>query len=349
MKKIAFTGGGSAGHVVPNIALIRELQKTGEADLCYFGSNGIEKRLIAPTGIPYFSYDPPKFKRGLSFDALKNNVRIPAAFRKAVARAEEGLKAFQPDLIFSKGGFVALPVVFAGKKLHIPCLTHESDFSLGLANRLMAKKCEHVLTAFPETAGKIKNGKYVGAPVREELFGRSKSASKRALCGGTARKTVLVFGGGSGSEALNRAVRKAVPELCKKYFVLHVCGKGNVIETNLKNYRQEEYIDDMGSAYACADLVVCRAGAGAIFELLALRKPAVLVPLEGQTRGDQLQNAEYFREKGLCRVLRQADLDFLETEIERALRDERLKQNLCANTFAVGNANVLYEIRRYLV
>ncbi len=348
MKKIVFTGGGSAGHVVPNVALIQELQKTGEADLCYFGSGGIEKGLVTPLAIPYYEYDPPKFRRSFSFASLKNNLRIPTAFFKATEKAEAGLKEFQPDLVFSKGGFVALPVVFAAKRLGIPCLTHESDLSLGLANRLMAKKCQHVLTAFPETAGKIKNGKYVGAPVRAELFGHSKSASKHALCEGTARKVILVFGGGSGSEALNRAVRKAVPALCKKYFVLHVCGKGNVLDTNLKNYRQEEYITDMGSAYACADLVVCRAGAGAIFELLALRKPAVLVPLEGQTRGDQLENAEYFREKGLCHVLRQNDLDLLEAAVEKALRDERLKRNLAANTLPVGNGNILYEIRRYL-
>lgn len=344
MYKIAFTGGGSAGHVIPNIALIDELLKTGEAELCYFGSDGIEKSIVARKKIPYFELNPPKLKR--SFRAIKNNLKIPFAFSRAVKKAEEGLTLFSPDLVFSKGGYVSLPVVFAAHKLHIPCIAHESDFSLGLANRLSAKKCDVLLTSFPETAKKLRNGKFSGPPIRSELFGHSRSAAKRELCEGTSRKVIFVFGGGSGSEILNEAVRKIAPKLAERYFILHVCGKGKVIDCRLKNYKQAEYISDMGAAYACADLVISRAGAGTVFELLALKKPSILVPLEGQTRGDQAENAEYFQKKGVCRVLRQTDLDCLATEIEEALADEKLKRNLAVFSYPLGNENLLHEIRK---
>ncbi len=344
MYKIVFTGGGSAGHVIPNVALIDELLKTGEAELCYFGSSGIEKEIVAAKKIPYFEIDAPKLKR--SWKAIKSNLKIPFEFSKAVKKAEEGLKTFSPDVVFSKGGYVALPVVFAAHKLRIPCIAHESDFSIGLANRLSAKKCTALLTSFPETAKKLRNGKFSGPPIRAELFGHSRSAAKRELCEGTSRKVILVFGGGSGSEVLNEAVRKIAPKLAERYFILHVCGKGKTIDCRIKNYKQAEYLSDMGAAYACADLVLSRAGAGTVFELLALKKPSILVPLEGQTRGDQMENAAYFEKKGVCRVLRQSDLDCLAVEIEEALSDEKLKRNLAVFSYPLGNENLLHEIRQ---
>ncbi|MBQ8319253.1 MAG: UDP-N-acetylglucosamine--N-acetylmuramyl-(pentapeptide) pyrophosphoryl-undecaprenol N-acetylglucosamine transferase [Clostridia bacterium] len=343
MYKIVFTGGGSAGHVIPNVALIDELIKTGEADIAYFGSDGIEKKLVASKKIPYFELAPPKLKRSLS--AFTDNLKIPFIFSKAVKKAEEGLRAFSPDLVFSKGGYVALPVVFAAAKLGVPCIAHESDYSIGLANRLSAKKCASVLTSFPETARKIRNGKFSGPPIRAELFAHSRSAAKRELCEGTSRKVILVFGGGSGSETLNEAVRKAAKRLTERYFILQVCGKGKTIDCRLKNYKQVEFITDMGAAYACADLVVSRAGAGTIFELLALKKPALLVPLEGQTRGDQIENAAYFEKQGVCRILKQGELKHLAEEIDAAILDEQLKRQLALFSYPLGNENLLHEIR----
>lgn len=344
MYKIAFTGGGSAGHVIPNIALIDELVKTGEAELCYFGSGGIEKSIVTAKKIPYFEYNPPKLIRSLR--ALKNNLKIPFAFRQAVKKAEEGLRIFNPDVVFSKGGFVALPVVFAAQKLKIPCLAHESDLSLGLANKLSVRKCVSVLTSFPETAKGIRNGKFCGPPVRKELFSHSRSAAKKELCEETSRKVILVFGGGSGSETLNEAVRKIAPKLCKRYFLLHVCGKGKTIDCRLQHYKQIEFIEDMGAAYACADLVISRAGAGTVFELLALKKPSVLVPLEGQTRGDQKENAAYFAQKGVCRVLKESELSSLYETIEETMADEEMKRKLAVFSYPTGNENALYEIRQ---
>jgi len=342
MKKILFTGGGSAGHVVPNIALIEALK--GEADICYIGTGGLEKSLVAPLKIPYHEISCPKFVRGFSL----KNLKIPAEFIRAEKAAAEGLKAFRPDVVFSKGGYVALPVVFAAKKLKIPCLTHESDLSAGLANKLMARKCRYILTSFPETADKFRNGKYCGSPLRKELFDGDRVEAKKKYGFSAPKKTVLVFGGGSGSKAINEGLRKHLPQLARQYNILHLCGKNNAVESNIPGYVQREYEPDMASAYAAADLVVSRAGSNTIFEILALKKPAVLVPLEGQTRGDQAQNAAYFQKRKLCRVLKQSELDFLPEAIEDALNDEELRSALSISDFSGGNANILHEIRRFL-
>ncbi len=344
MKKILFTGGGSAGHVLPNVALIEELLSRGNVDVCYMGSSGIEKELISKLSLPYYTIPCPKLIRGGGKNALKNNIKIPFAFQKAIAEAKKGLQIFQPDLVFSKGGYVALPVVFAAKKLAIPCLAHESDFSIGLANRFSAKKCKYLLTSFPETATAVRNGKYAGAPIRRSILTANPTAARKAFEISKAAKTVLVFGGGSGSQAINAALRQNLNTLTKKYCILHVCGKGNLVESNLKNYRQFEFISDMGAAYAVADLVVSRAGAGTVFELVALKKPAVLIPLEGATRGDQWQNAEYFKERGLCRVLAQSDLQSLPQEIEEAFSDLSLHAKLAESRYFPGNQRILREI-----
>lgn len=343
MKKIAFTGGGSAGHVVPNLALIDEIVKDGKTDVCYFGTDGIERDLTEKKKIPYFAFSAPKLVRGKSFTAFKNNCKIPFRFSAAVKKAEEGLKEFAPDLVFSKGGYVALPVVVAARRLKIPVLTHESDFSPGLTTKLVAKKCEYVLTSFPETVEAFKNGKYTGAPIRRELFSFSRSEGRASLDLPKDKKIALVFGGGSGSQVINAAVRKLVQKRTDLFF-LHAVGKGNVVHSNLKNYRQTEFIKDMGAAYAAADVVISRAGAGSVFEILALKKPAILIPLEGQTRGDQKENAAYFEKKGLCHVLKQSELDGLEAAIDQTLDDEKLRDHLSTTLFKAGNENILREI-----
>ena len=347
MKKILFTGGGSAGHVVPNLALIDEIINGGEIDVCYMGTNGIEKALVSTRKIPYYEISCPKLVRG-GFSSLIKNVKIPFAFSRAVKQAEIGIKLFQPDLVFSKGGYVSLPVIHAARKLRIPCLTHESDFSAGLANRLAAKKCHLVLTSFPETAQRFKNGKYVGAPLRRDLFDVSRIAARQQYHLPPDEKVLLVLGGGSGSKAINDALRAHVKELSEFCTVLHVCGKGNRVETNLKKYLQKEFITDMGTAYACADLVVSRAGAGALFEIMALKKPAIFIPLAHSSRGDQIENAEYFRKKGLCKVLSQDRLHRLVGEIKTAFADKELFIRLQEHSEKNGTNNILAEIRKLL-
>ncbi len=348
MKKILFTGGGSAGHVIPNLALIEELLSDGEFSVCYMGTNGIEKRLITEWDIPFYEVECPKLIRGKSWEAFKRNLRIPVEFHHAKKQALEGLKRTRPDVVFSKGGYVSLPVVWAAKKLNIPCFSHESDFSPGLANRLIARKCRYVFTSFPETAKRLPHGKYSGAPLRRSIFNGTRAEARKHFSIPFHSKVLLIFGGGSGSKLINDAIRKHLKRLTDEYVILHICGKGNMVETTLKNYRQFEFITDMGMAYACADLVLSRAGAGTIFELLALKKPALLIPLEGQTRGDQMENAAYFQEKGLCHVLKQSHLSSLPQAVEEAFADEQMKERLQQSPFQSGNQTILTEIKKAL-
>lgn len=348
MKKILFTGGGSAGHVVPNLALMEELAYEGKTELCYMGTKGVEKELVSQWKLPFYEIECPKLIRGGGFSAWKNNLKIPFAFQRAVKQAEKGLIAFAPDIVFSKGGYVALPVVFASKRLGIPCFAHESDFSLGLANKLSAKKCETVFTSFPETAERLKNGKFSGAPIRRSLFAPTKLDARRYFDIPAKKKVVLIFGGGSGSQKINEGVRSCLQTLVKEHVVLHVTGKGKRIHATLQGYRQFDFIADMGMAYACADVVVSRAGAGAVFETLALKKRALFIPLEGATRGDQMQNAEYFQRKGLCHVLRETELSLLPQAIDELETDKTLEENLANSSFTSGNARILSALKERL-
>ena len=347
MKKIAFTGGGSAGHVVPNIALIDDLKKYGDFEVCYFGSNGMEKELICARGIPYFQTDCPKLIRSKSFSAFKKNLQIPFRLHRAIAKTKQALKKEKPDLVFSKGGFVALPVVLAARKLKIPCFTHESDYSAGLANRLIAKKCNAVFTSFPETAKSFKNGVFTGAPMRKELFEKDKIAAK--ICFGLpiSKPTILIVGGGQGSEILNNGIRNALSQL-QDFSVLHLCGKGNIVKSARENYRQFEYLENIGDAYAAADIILSRAGAGAIFEILALKKPALFIPLENASRGDQLENASYFEKKGLCAVLRESEIQKLPNALRETYSNATLKRNLKNCDLTCGNDRILTELKAFL-
>ncbi len=346
MQKILFTGGGSAGHVVPNIALIEQLLSEGKTEVCYMGTAGIEKSIVAEWKIPYYTIECPKLIRGGGFKTFSRNLTIPFRFIRAYKQAKKGLRLFRPNVVFSKGGYVALPVVYAAKKLKIPCFAHESDYSMGLANKLSAGACKRVFTSFPETAKKCKRGVHSGAPVKRAVLAATRADARRQLHIDFDKKTVLVFGGGSGSAAINTAVRKHLKSLTERYVVLHVCGKGNRVESNVENYYQIEFASDMGTLYAAADLVVARAGAGTVFETLALKKAALFIPLEGQTRGDQQENAQYFAKKGLCKILRQTELDKLPLAIEKTLSDEGLRARLNASSFPPANDFILRELQR---
>jgi UDP-N-acetylglucosamine--N-acetylmuramyl-(pentapeptide) pyrophosphoryl-undecaprenol N-acetylglucosamine transferase len=336
MKKIVFTGGGSAGHVVPNIALMEEVG--GKYSLAYIGTNGIERGLISPLAVPYYAVDCPKFVRGFS----PRNLDIPRRLCGAVREAEKILAELRPDLVFSKGGYVALPVVLAADRLHIPALTHESDLSLGLANRLMAGKCRYVLTSFPPLAEKLHNGRYTGSPMRKALFGVN-SGMGRGKYGFDGKKPILlVLGGGSGSVMINDAVRKNLSLLLKNYDILHLCGRGNVMQKSIAGYIQREFEADMGAAYACADGVICRAGSNTVFEVLALKKTALFIPLQNsRSRGDQVKNAEYFYRKGLCHILYEKEIECLPKAAERLFADEALKKNLGKSNISCGNEKIV--------
>ena len=319
MKTLILTGGGSAGHVVPNIALIPALRE--KFNLVYIGSDGIERDLLKGRGVPYHTVHCTKLVRG----SVLKNIAMPFRFLKSVSEAKR-----------------ALPVVLAAKKLRIPVLTHESDLTPGLANKIIARRCRAVLTSFPDTAKLFANGIYTGAPIRSELLrgDRTEALKKYGFSG--EKPVLLLFGGGSGSLALNRAAEAALPEILQSFDFLHIRGKHAGAEKR-EGYVPLEYESDMASAYAAADFVVSRAGSNTVFELLALKKPALLVPLENRrSRGDQLQNAQYFEKRGLCRILREPDLSprTLLGGVRALAADEKLKQNLAAAPFSAGNGSI---------
>lgn len=310
MKRIVLTGGGTAGHVTPNIALLPKLKELGY-DIQYIGSyDGIEKKLIEELGIPYHGIASGKLRR--YFDV--KNFSDPFRVAKGFFQAKKLLKQLKPDIIFSKGGFVTVPVVQAAKTQHIPVIIHESDMTPGLANRLAIPAASKVCCNFPETIPHLPEGKAVvtGSPIREELRSGNRLAALK-FCGFTADKPVLLIIGGSlGSVAVNNAIRGILPELLKSFQVVHLCGKGNLDESlgGTAGYVQYEYIkQELADLFALADVVVSRAGANAICELLELRKPNLLIPLSAAaSRGDQILNAASFQKQGFSVVLQEEDL-----------------------------------------
>ncbi len=310
MKKIVLTGGGTAGHVTPNLALLPSLQEAGFL-ITYMGSyDGIEKRLVEDFGIPYVGIATGKFRRYLDVKNLTDPFRVI----KGYAEARKFLKEYRPDVVFSKGGFVSVPVVRAAASLKIPCIIHESDMTPGLANKLCFPVAKKICCNFPETYKMLPESKAVltGTPIRAELAQGNKLAGLE-MCGFTANKPVImVIGGSLGAMNVNKAVRDALPQLLEKYQVVHLCGKDKMDNLLLTTpgYKQFEYLKtELKDIFAMADIVISRAGANAICELLALRKPNILIPLPASSsRGDQLLNAASFESQGFSIVLHEDDL-----------------------------------------
>jgi len=310
MKRIILTGGGTAGHVTPNIALLPGLKNLGY-DIHYIGSyEGIEKNLIEQFGIPYHGISSGKLRRYFSVQNFTDPFRVLKGF----GEARKLIKSLKPDVIFSKGGFVSVPVVLAGKQCHVPTIIHESDMTPGLANKLSIPSATKVCCNFPETLTHLPKEKAVltGSPIRKELLMGDRAAALK-FCGLTDGKPViLIIGGSLGSVVVNNAVRAILPELLKDFQVIHLCGKGKIDESlqNLKGYVQFEYIqDELKDLFALSDLVISRAGANAICELLALHKPNLLIPLSANaSRGDQILNARSFERQGYSVVLEEEEL-----------------------------------------
>lgn len=297
MKKIVFTGGGTAGHIMPNLAIIEEIKN--KAKVYYIGSNGMEKELVKNYDIPFYEISSTKLRRSLSF----SNLLIPFKLIKAIKKAKQILKEIRPDVIFSKGGYVALPVVFAAKKLKIRVILHESDMTLGLANKLCKNKCETVCTSFEKTAENLKNGLFTGSPLRSQIFKGNKENAKKLFKNYKNKPTILVVGGSLGSKIINENIRKSLDKL-KEYNIIHLCGKNNLSNIKKNNYVELEFANNIEDLYALSNIVISRAGSNVINEILALNKPNILIPLSKKaSRGDQILNANYFKEKGYSKVI----------------------------------------------
>ena len=311
MKKIILTGGGTAGHVTPNIALLPALKEAGY-EVEYIGSyNGMEKDLIEKEGIPYHGISSGKLRRYFDWKNFSDPFRVIHGY----GQARSLIKKIKPAIIFSKGGFVSVPVVLAAKSLHVPAIIHESDMTPGLANRIAMRGAVKICCNFPETLKYLPEGKGVltGSPIRQQLLhgDRQKALEFTGLSG--EKPILLIIGGSLGSVFINNAVRGAIDELLERFEIIHLCGKGNLDHSldGKSGYVQYEYISkELPDLFAAADLVISRAGANAICELLALHKPNILIPLSrNASRGDQILNANSFKKQGFSYVIEEEQVN----------------------------------------
>ena len=310
MKKIILTGGGTAGHVTPNLALIPSLKEHGY-EIRYIGSyQGIERKLIEGAGIPYDGISSGKLRRYFDIKNFSDPFRVV----KGYGEARKLIKLHRPDVVFSKGGFVAVPVVLAAKHYKIPVIIHESDMTPGLANKICIPSAAKICCNFPETLGYLPKEKafLTGSPIRKELLQGDRLTGLKHTGLSANRPIILIIGGSLGSVTVNRSVRHILPRLLESFQVIHICGKGNLDESlkATRGYIQYEYVDaPLKHLFAAADLMISRAGANSICEILALHKPNILIPLSAAaSRGDQILNAKSFEKQGFSCVLEEENL-----------------------------------------
>lgn len=344
--KIIMTGGGSAGHVTPNLALVPKLESLG-FEIKYIGSKkGIENDIIKKANIPFYSISSGKLRR--YFDV--KNFSDPFKVIKGVGDAFRILSKEKPDIVFSKGGFVTVPVVIAASMKKIPVVAHESDFTPGLANKIAGRFCDKLCVTFPESLKYIEGNKGIltGTPIREELFNGRAEIGKRFCNFKYDKETILIIGGSLGAKVINDTVRMDIERLLKEYNIIHLCGKNN-LDDKLKNkegYIQLEYVsEELPDLMAYADLVISRAGANAIFELLALQKPHILIPLSAKaSRGDQVLNAKSFKKSGYSVVIEEEELttDKLYKELKELDLNKRLYiDNMKKSNLGNGIDNII--------
>lgn len=348
-KKIILTGGGSAGHVTPNLALLPQLQAEG-IEVHYIGTaDGIERTIVSErSDITYHVISSGKLRRYFSW----KNFTDPFRVLRGMFQARRIMREVKPAAVFSKGGFVSVPVVIAAHGKHIPVVTHESDYTPGLANKINAKFADKICVTFEDTLSHVgAKGVHTGTPIRPELYEGDKERGLSFLGFDDKKPILLVMGGSLGAAAVNDAVRAALPKLLLSYDIVHLCGKGKVEESLAQpGYRQFEYVNkELPDVLAATDIVVSRAGANAVFEFLALSKPALLIPLpRSASRGDQILNAGYFARKGFAMVLEQESLT-PETLLDAVndLYDRRLSfiATMSAEPLADGTDEVLAVIR----
>ena len=318
MKKIVLTGGGTAGHIFPALALVDYLK---DHEIYYIGSNGMEKKILSTyKNIKFYEIPSVKLVRKLT----PKNLLIPFKLFRSIRLAKKVLKEISPDIIFSKGGFVSVPVVFAGKKLNIPVISHESDLSMGLANKLILKKCDVMCTTFLQTSKLSPKCVFTGQPIRKELLNPKFLGLKQSFQ--NSKPLVLVVGGSLGSQFINEKIWENLEDLTKICNIIHITGNSNKKDIQSEGYRQIEFSNDMGSLYSEADLVISRAGSGVINELLFFKKPMLLIPLSKKcSRGDQIENAKLFKKLGYCEMIEEEDFssDLFFKKINHLLKNKQ--------------------------
>ena len=348
-KRIVLTGGGTAGHVTPNIALLPDLSGKGY-EIHYIGSyTGIERSLTGLYELPYYAVSSGKLRRYFDFKNVTDLFRIVKGLKDAV----KILKRIKPNIVFSKGGFVVVPVVIAARLLNIPVVIHESDITPGLANKLAMPFAKTVCVSFPETLDFIpkEKGVLTGSPIRAFLK-EGNAETGLEICGFNepAKPVIMVMGGSQGAVAINKRIFEILPKLLERFNIIHLCGKGNIKLEPGPGYAPFEYAqDEYPHMLAAADIVVSRAGANTIFELLALNKPNLLIPLSrAASRGDQILNAVSFEKQGFSKVLREEEIDALYDSLIK-LYEERDKyaRRMREQKHKEGNSKVMAEIERW--
>ncbi len=350
MKKIVMTGGGTAGHVTPNIAIINELRNL--YDIYYIGSkNSIEEELIKEQGIKFYSISSGKFRRSLDFKNITDIFKIIKGYSESIFL----LKKIKPDLIFSKGGYVTVPVILASKITKTPVIIHESDLSIGLANKISIPIARKVCVTFSKTIEEIGSDKTIltGPPIRKEILSGSKQIGER-FCNFKNKKPYIVFIGGSqGSKSINDVVRKNITNL-SKFNIIHICGRNN-LDTSLDydNYLQYEYLEDeLKNVFAMADIIVSRAGSNTIYEILSLKKPNLLIPLSKRaSRGDQILNAKEFEKNGFSSVLQDdenLERDFVPTILNLFDNKDNYINTMKSYNFVNGKDKIIEVINNEL-
>lgn len=351
---IVFTGGGTAGHVTPNVALIGQLKIEGW-DVAYIGSaHGIEHAMIKNLEIPFYSVSSGKLRRYFSL----KNLSDPFKIIKGIVQSFWLFHKLKPDVVFSKGGFVAFPVVVGAWLNRIPVIAHESDMSPGLANRLSFPFVNKICLTFESAKKHFKNQDKIeitGTPIRPQLF-LGNPARGLEHCGfNTSKPCLLVIGGSLGAESINRAIRDAIVHITKDFQVIHICGKGKIDSSLLRqdSYCQLEYVhEELADFLAAASIVISRAGANSLCEILALAKPHILIPLSSQvSRGDQIQNARYFQKLGISVVIQDELLstDKLLNALSDVMRNQRdIIQNILALNIQSGTPKILAIIKEQM-
>lgn len=346
MRKIIMTGGGTAGHVTPNLALVPLLKEKGY-EIFYIGSyTGIEKKLVEDAGITYYGISSGKLRRYHDWKNFTDPFRVIKGF----SEANQLMKHIKPDVVFSKGGFVSVPVVMAAARQHIPAIIHESDMTPGLANKLAIPFASKVCCNFPETMQYLPDGKAVhtGSPIRKELFSGNKEAGLEFTGFSADKPVILIMGGSIGSRFINNAVWASLDTLLEKFQIVHLVGKGNINNdlVGRAGYKQYEFISEqLNDIFAMTDLMISRAGANSISEILALKIPNILIPLSAAaSRGDQILNAASYEKQGFSTVLQEEELtgELLVSSVEDvyARRDE-IKEKMASSKLLDANNTIM--------
>ncbi|MEG1500023.1 MAG: undecaprenyldiphospho-muramoylpentapeptide beta-N-acetylglucosaminyltransferase [Clostridia bacterium] len=350
MKTIILTGGGTAGHVMPNVALLPSLRKEFKK-IYYIGTEkGIESSIIKKEKDVVFI--PIKASKLIRKFTLKN-LMLPLKLLSSICECKKILKELKPSAIFSKGGYASVPVVIAAKKLKIPVVSHESDLSMGLANKIIYRYCKSMCTSFLETSKGKNKCVCTGSPIRESLLHGQKSKVLNKFNQNKKLKTILFFGGSLGAGKINEVVFSSLDDLTKKYNVLHITGKKNMRQTKCyKNYFQTEFANNIEDFFDACDLAVCRSGSNSIFELLALKKRMLLIPLpKEESRGDQIENAFYFKKKGYADVLEQKNLskENLIAKIDDCLKKGPIEIGKSESNIQLANQKILEQINKAII